>query len=83
MLVPVSCAAPLHKDTPIFQDDREVGLCHSSVPLGDGRYLALAMLRLDALKSNINNQIEFVSNTQPVKLELPSWYGSDVFGDTS
>ena len=83
MLVPVSCAAPLHKDTPIFQDDREVGLCHSSVPLGDGRYLALAMLRLDALKSNINNQIEFVSNTQPVKLELPSWYESDVFGDTS
>ena len=83
MIVPVSCAAPLHKDTPIFQDDREVGLCHSSVPLGDGRYLALAMLRLDALKSNINNQIEFVSNTQPVKLELPSWYESDVFGDTS
>jgi folate-binding protein YgfZ len=83
MLVPVSCAAPLHKDTPIFQDDREVGLCRSSVTLDDGRYLALAMLRLDALKTNISNQIEFVSNTQPVKLELPSWYESDVFDDTS
>ena len=76
-IVPVSCVAPLYRDTPIFQDDRQVGSCHSSVKLQDGRYLALATLRLDALESNINNQIEFVSDKQCVKLELPCWYESD------
>ena len=80
-LVPVSCAKKLHKETLIFQNGKEVGVCHSSVKLEDGRYLALATLRLDALKSNINNQIEFVSNTQSVILELPSWYESDVLND--
>ena len=80
-IVPVSCLAPLHKDTPIFQDDKEVGSCHSSVKLNDGRYLALAKLRLDALEANINNRIEFVSNTESVKLELPGWYESNVLND--
>ena len=76
-IVPISCVAPLYRDTPIFQDDRKVGSCHSSVKLQDGRYLALATVRLDALKSNINDQIEFVSDKQCVKLELPCWYESD------
>ncbi len=82
-IVPISSIEPLHKDTPIFQDDKEVGSCHSSVKLGDGHYLALATLRLDALKSNINKQIEFVSKTQSVKLELPSWYESYALNDKS
>ncbi len=80
-LVPVSSIAPLHRDKPIFQDDKQVGSCHSSVKLEDGRYLALATLRLDALKSNINNQIEFVSDKECVNLELPCWYASDYLND--
>ena len=76
-IVPVSSAAFLEKDKPIFQEGKKIGACSSTVKLDDGRFLALATIKIEALKANIEKKIEFKSDTGSVRVELPSWYRTD------
>ena len=73
-LVPISSEAVLEKDMRIFQNDKEIGICNSSVKLENGNYLALATLRLDAIKSNINEKNTLKSNLAPIAIEIPHWF---------
>ena len=73
-LIPISSKAALKKDMRIFQNEKEIGICHSSIRLENGSYLALATLRLDAIKLNINAKKTLKSNLASVAIEIPSWY---------
>ena len=73
-LIPISSKATLKKDMRIFQNEKEIGICHSSIRLENGSYLALATLRLDAIKLNINAKKTLKSNLASVAIEIPSWY---------
>ena len=73
-LIPISSEAVLKKDMRIFQDEKEIGICHSSVRLENGSYLALATLRLDAIRSTINAKKTLKSNLAAVAIEMPHWY---------
>ena len=82
-IVPISSKVLLEKDEPIFQDGKKIGVCNSAVKLDDGRFLALATLRIEAIKANIESKVELESNTASVNVELPSWHEADVFSKKS
>ncbi len=73
-LIPISSKALLEKDMRIFQEGKEIGICNSSVKLENGNYLALALLRIDAIKSNINEKKTMKSVLASVAIEIPYWY---------
>ena len=78
-IVPISSKVLLEKDEPIFQEGKKIGVCNSAVKLDGGRFLALATLRIEAIKANIENKVDLESNTASVNIELPSWHKADVF----
>ena len=82
-IVPISSKALLKKEDPIFQEGKKIGVCNSTVKLDDGRFLALATLKIEAIKANIENQIDLKSNTASVNVELPSWLAADDFSKKS
>ena len=73
-IVPISSKSLLKKDMMIFQDQKEVGSCLSSVGLEDGSFLALATLRLEAIKSFVDTKDALNSEIASVYIALPNWY---------
>ena len=73
-IVPISSKSILKKDMIIFQDQKEVGSCLSSVELEDGSFLALATLRLEAIKSFVDAKDTLNSELASVYIALPNWY---------
>ena len=73
-IVPISSKSLLKKDMIIFQDQKEVGSCLSSVELEDGSFLALATLRLEAIKSFVDAKNTLNSEIACVYIALPDWY---------
>ena len=73
-IVPISSKSLLKKDMIIFQDQKEVGSCLSSVGLEDGSFLALATLRLKAIKSFLDAKDALNTENASVYIALPNWY---------
>ena len=73
-IVPISSKSLLKKDMIIFQDQKEVGSCLSSVRLEDGSFLALATLRSEAIKSFVDAKDALNSEIASVYITLPNWY---------
>ena len=58
----------------IFQDQKEVGSCLSSVEIEDGSFLALATIRIEAIKTFENSKDTLNSEIASVYITLPNWY---------
>ena len=73
-LVPISSSAPLREGMIIFQENKKVGICHSTVKLKNESYLALASLRLDAIKYQFDSKKQLRSSLALITIQLPYWY---------
>ena len=55
-MIPISSPTPLRNDMLVYQGEKQIGCCHSSVKLENESYIALATLRIDAIKLYVDSK---------------------------
>ena len=73
-MIPISSSTPLRKDMLVYQGEKQIGCCHSAVKLENETFIALATLRIDAIKLYVNSKKGLQSNLGPIAIKPPHWY---------